>query len=57
MKKEEIYNIIMTSFRCNNCNRQLFKGKIRQDYHIEAFCPRCKTITVFERQSIAKSEK
>ena len=57
MEKSDIYKIIMSEFRCSNCNKQIFKGKLRSDYHIEAFCPRCKTITVFERSSIAKKTK
>ena len=57
MEKSEIYKIIMSEFRCSNCNKQLFKGKVRSDYHIEAFCPRCKKITIFERSSIAKDKK
>ena len=57
MNKDDIYKIIMSSFRCSNCDKQLFKGKLRSDYHIEAFCPRCKNITIFERSSIAKKDK
>lgn len=57
MKESEVYKIIMSEFRCSNCNKQLFKGKVRSDYHIEAFCPRCKKITIFERSSIAKDKK
>lgn len=54
MKESDIYKIIMSAFRCSNCNRQLFKGKVRGDYHIEAYCHRCKKITIFDRCSIAK---
>ena len=57
MEKTDIYKIIMSEFRCSNCNKQIFKGKLRSDYHIEAFCPRCKNITIFERSSIAKKDK
>lgn len=57
MKEADVYKIIMSEFRCSNCNKQLFKGKVRSDYHIEAFCTRCKQITIFERSSIAKDKK
>lgn len=57
MNKTDIYKLIMSEFRCSNCNKQIFKGKLRSDYHIEAFCPRCKSITIFERSSIAKKDK
>ena len=57
MKADDIYKIIMSEFRCSNCNKQLFKGKVRNDYHIEAFCPRCKNITIFDRTSVAKNKK
>ena len=57
MNKVDIYKLIMTEFRCSTCNRQIFKGKLRSDYYIEAFCPRCKNITTFERTSIAKKDK
>ena len=56
MEKAELYKIIMSEFRCSNCNKQIFKGKLRSDYHIEAFCPRCKNITIFERSSIAQEK-
>lgn len=54
MKESDVYKIIMSQFRCSNCNRMIFKGKLRGDYHIEAFCPKCKKITIFARQSIEK---
>lgn len=57
MKKEDIYKMIMTKYRCNKCNRLLFYGKIRNDYHIEIACPRCKTITTFERKTIERNDK
>ena len=54
MKKDEYYKLVMSKYRCNKCNRLLFYGKIRNDYHIEISCPRCKTITTFERKTIEK---
>jgi len=51
MKEKEIYKIIMTEHRCPNCNRLLFKGKIRGDYNIETKCPRCKKIIEFNRKT------
>ena len=57
MKKDEYYKLVMSKYRCNKCNRLLFYGKIRNDYHIEIACPRCKTITTFERKTIEKNNK
>ncbi len=49
MNEKQIYKIIMQEYRCSNCDKLLFKGKIRGEYKIEVKCPRCKNITEFNR--------
>ena len=52
MKLKEYYEKVMQEYRCSNCNRLLFKGKIRNNYHLEIICPRCKNLTIFDRKVI-----
>ena len=43
MKIKDYYDKVMQPFRCSNCNRLLFKGKLRGDFRVETLCPRCKS--------------
>lgn len=56
MKLKDFYNKVMIEFRCSQCNRLLFKGKLQGDYHIETLCNRCKNINTFDRR-ITKIDK
>lgn len=54
MKLKEYYDKVMQSFRCSNCNRLLFKGKLRGDFRVETLCPRCKKLNIIERKIVNK---
>ena len=59
MKIKDYYEKVMQSYKCSDCNRLLFKAKLRGDYFIQIKCPRCKNITEFKRKTIIdkKTEK
>lgn len=57
MKIKDYYDKVMQSFRCSNCNKLLFKGKIRGDNHIEIVCGRCKSLNIFDKKVIFDNKK
>lgn len=54
MKIKDYYDKVLAQYRCSNCNRLLFKGKIRGDFRVETLCPRCKKLNIIERKIIEK---
>lgn len=47
MKLVDAYRIIRTDYRCSNCHRLLFKGKLKQGSSIQIVCPKCKSVVEF----------
>ena len=57
MKTKEILEAIRKDFRCHNCGKLIFKGKMWGNYSIEFICPRCKNkieISKYEKSTKSK---
>lgn len=57
MKIKDYYDKVMQQYRCSHCNRLLFKGKIRNNYHLEIICSRCKNLNIFDRKVVFDNKK